>query len=116
MDQSLDYRELSAELPDGVEPGQDGLVIELDGSLIGKFQKTPGPISAPRRRSVETGGGALTRRSGEAVYLDRKLQGCRDLHRFRASPEAKAACKHLIICSCKMKLIEGVFRDAGVRR
>jgi phosphoribosyl 1,2-cyclic phosphate phosphodiesterase len=29
MDQSLDYRELSAELPEGVEPGQDGLAIEL---------------------------------------------------------------------------------------
>jgi phosphoribosyl 1,2-cyclic phosphate phosphodiesterase len=29
MDQSLDYRELGAELPSGVEPGQDGLVIEL---------------------------------------------------------------------------------------
>jgi phosphoribosyl 1,2-cyclic phosphate phosphodiesterase len=29
MDQSLDYCELSAELPSGVEPGQDGLVIEL---------------------------------------------------------------------------------------
>jgi phosphoribosyl 1,2-cyclic phosphate phosphodiesterase len=29
MDQSLDYRELSAELPPGVEPGQDGLVITL---------------------------------------------------------------------------------------
>jgi phosphoribosyl 1,2-cyclic phosphate phosphodiesterase len=29
MDQSLDYRELSAELPPGVEPGRDGLVIEL---------------------------------------------------------------------------------------
>jgi phosphoribosyl 1,2-cyclic phosphate phosphodiesterase len=29
MDQSLDYRELSAELPAGVEPGQDRLVIEL---------------------------------------------------------------------------------------
>lgn len=29
MDQSLDYRELSAELPNGVEPGYDGLVIEL---------------------------------------------------------------------------------------
>lgn len=28
MDQSLDYRELSAELPSGVEPGQDGLVVE----------------------------------------------------------------------------------------
>jgi phosphoribosyl 1,2-cyclic phosphate phosphodiesterase len=28
MDQSLDYRELSAELPDGVEPGRDGLVLE----------------------------------------------------------------------------------------
>jgi phosphoribosyl 1,2-cyclic phosphate phosphodiesterase len=29
MDQSLDYRELSAELPSGVEPGRDGLVIDL---------------------------------------------------------------------------------------
>jgi phosphoribosyl 1,2-cyclic phosphate phosphodiesterase len=29
MDQSMDYRELSAELPGGVEPGHDGLVIEL---------------------------------------------------------------------------------------
>jgi phosphoribosyl 1,2-cyclic phosphate phosphodiesterase len=29
MDQSLDYCELSAELPSGVEPGYDGLVIEL---------------------------------------------------------------------------------------
>ena len=29
MDQSLDYRELSAELPEGVEPGYDGLVVEL---------------------------------------------------------------------------------------
>ncbi len=29
MDQSLDYRELSAELPDGVEPGYDGLIVEL---------------------------------------------------------------------------------------
>ena len=29
MDQSLDYRELSTELPSGVEPGRDGLVIEL---------------------------------------------------------------------------------------
>ena len=29
MDQSLDYRELTAELPSGVEPGYDGLVIEL---------------------------------------------------------------------------------------
>jgi phosphoribosyl 1,2-cyclic phosphate phosphodiesterase len=29
MDQSLDYCELSAELPSGVEPGQDGLVIEI---------------------------------------------------------------------------------------
>jgi phosphoribosyl 1,2-cyclic phosphate phosphodiesterase len=29
MDQSLDYGELSAELPSGVEPGQDGLVVEL---------------------------------------------------------------------------------------
>ncbi len=31
MDQSLDYRELGAELPPGVEPGYDGLVIELPG-------------------------------------------------------------------------------------
>lgn len=30
MDQSLDYRELSAELPPSVEPGRDGLVIEID--------------------------------------------------------------------------------------
>jgi phosphoribosyl 1,2-cyclic phosphate phosphodiesterase len=29
MDQSLDFRELSAELPNGVEPGRDGLVLEL---------------------------------------------------------------------------------------
>jgi phosphoribosyl 1,2-cyclic phosphate phosphodiesterase len=29
MDQSLDYKELSAELPEGIEPGQDGLAIEL---------------------------------------------------------------------------------------
>jgi phosphoribosyl 1,2-cyclic phosphate phosphodiesterase len=29
MDQSLDYRELSAELPPGVEPGYDGLTIEV---------------------------------------------------------------------------------------
>jgi phosphoribosyl 1,2-cyclic phosphate phosphodiesterase len=29
MEQSLDYSELCAELPAGVEPGQDGLVIEL---------------------------------------------------------------------------------------
>ena len=29
MDQSLDYRELSAELPAGVEPGRDGLIVEL---------------------------------------------------------------------------------------
>ena len=29
MDQSLDYRDLNAELPNGVEPGQDGLVIEV---------------------------------------------------------------------------------------
>jgi phosphoribosyl 1,2-cyclic phosphate phosphodiesterase len=29
MDQSMDYRELVAELPSGVEPGRDGLVIEL---------------------------------------------------------------------------------------
>ena len=30
MDQSLDYAELAADLPLGVEPGQDGLVIEMD--------------------------------------------------------------------------------------
>ena len=29
MDQSLDYRELAAELPAGVEPGRDGLLVEL---------------------------------------------------------------------------------------
>jgi len=29
MDQSLDYCELSAELPEGAEPGYDGLVIEV---------------------------------------------------------------------------------------
>jgi phosphoribosyl 1,2-cyclic phosphate phosphodiesterase len=29
MDQSLDYRELKAELPSGVEPGYDGLVVAL---------------------------------------------------------------------------------------
>jgi phosphoribosyl 1,2-cyclic phosphate phosphodiesterase len=29
MDQSLDYGELAAELPAGVEPGRDGLAIEL---------------------------------------------------------------------------------------
>jgi phosphoribosyl 1,2-cyclic phosphate phosphodiesterase len=29
MDESLDYRRLCAELPAGVEPGRDGLVIEL---------------------------------------------------------------------------------------
>jgi phosphoribosyl 1,2-cyclic phosphate phosphodiesterase len=29
MDQSMDYRELAAELPSGVEPAQDGLAIEL---------------------------------------------------------------------------------------
>jgi phosphoribosyl 1,2-cyclic phosphate phosphodiesterase len=29
MDQSLDYRELSAELPSDVEPGRDGLLIKL---------------------------------------------------------------------------------------
>ena len=29
MDHTLDYRTLAAELPGGVEPGQDGLVIEL---------------------------------------------------------------------------------------
>ncbi|HTV46083.1 MAG TPA: MBL fold metallo-hydrolase [Stellaceae bacterium] len=32
MDQSLDYRQLSAELPPGVEPAHDGLVIELPDS------------------------------------------------------------------------------------
>ena len=30
MDQSLDYRELCSELPNDVEPGYDGLVIDLD--------------------------------------------------------------------------------------
>ena len=34
MDQSLDYQELSAELPDGVEPGRDGLVIGLPDPAI----------------------------------------------------------------------------------
>jgi phosphoribosyl 1,2-cyclic phosphate phosphodiesterase len=29
MDQSLDYRELSTELPCSVEPGQDGLVLQI---------------------------------------------------------------------------------------
>ncbi len=29
MDQSLDYAQLAAELPEGVEPGRDGLAIEL---------------------------------------------------------------------------------------
>ena len=29
MDQSLDYRELSGELPAGVEPAQDGMTDEL---------------------------------------------------------------------------------------
>jgi phosphoribosyl 1,2-cyclic phosphate phosphodiesterase len=29
MDQSLDYRELSAELPEGLQPGHDGLTVEL---------------------------------------------------------------------------------------
>ena len=29
MDQSLDYAELAAELPNGVEPGRDGTIIEL---------------------------------------------------------------------------------------
>ena len=29
MDQSLDYRTLAAELPAGVEPGYDGLTVEL---------------------------------------------------------------------------------------
>jgi phosphoribosyl 1,2-cyclic phosphate phosphodiesterase len=40
MDQSLDYRELSAELPPGVEPGRDGLVVELAEPA------TAGPINA----------------------------------------------------------------------
>ena len=30
MDQSLDYGELCAELPSGVEPGYDGLVIDIE--------------------------------------------------------------------------------------
>ena len=34
MDQSRDYRELGAELPEGVEPGQDGLVIELADQIF----------------------------------------------------------------------------------
>jgi hypothetical protein len=34
MDQSLDYGELRAELPNGVEPGRDGLVIELPDPLV----------------------------------------------------------------------------------
>ncbi len=29
MDQSMDYRSLLAELPDGVEPGEDGLEVVL---------------------------------------------------------------------------------------
>jgi phosphoribosyl 1,2-cyclic phosphate phosphodiesterase len=29
MDHTLDYRRLSSELPEGVEPGRDGLAIEL---------------------------------------------------------------------------------------
>ena len=29
LDRPLDYRELAAQLPPGVEPGQDGLTIEL---------------------------------------------------------------------------------------
>jgi phosphoribosyl 1,2-cyclic phosphate phosphodiesterase len=29
MDHTLDYRELRAELPAGVEPGFDGLAVEL---------------------------------------------------------------------------------------
>jgi phosphoribosyl 1,2-cyclic phosphate phosphodiesterase len=38
MDQTLDYRELSAELPAGIEPGQDGLAIELpDPSRTSQF-------------------------------------------------------------------------------
>jgi phosphoribosyl 1,2-cyclic phosphate phosphodiesterase len=34
MDQSLDYLELSAELPRGVEPGRDGLVVDLQDPCI----------------------------------------------------------------------------------
>ena len=33
MDQSLDYRELSAELPSGVEPARAGLVIEVSDGV-----------------------------------------------------------------------------------
>lgn len=33
MDQSLDYCELCAELPNGVEPGYDGLVIDLENNF-----------------------------------------------------------------------------------
>ena len=44
MDQSLDYRELMAELPEGVEPGYDGLTIELPD---------------PRQLSDERGGNSL---------------------------------------------------------
>jgi phosphoribosyl 1,2-cyclic phosphate phosphodiesterase len=37
MDQSLDYRELGAELPTDVEPGYDGLVVELTDRRGGDF-------------------------------------------------------------------------------
>ena len=47
MDQSLDYRELSAELPEGVEPGQDGLVIELPDPE----GRRPDPAQARRARA-----------------------------------------------------------------
>ena len=33
MDQSLDYCELCAELPNGIEPGYDGLVIDLENNF-----------------------------------------------------------------------------------
>jgi phosphoribosyl 1,2-cyclic phosphate phosphodiesterase len=35
MDHTLDYRALAAELPAGVEPGYDGLVVELSDSVYG---------------------------------------------------------------------------------
>jgi hypothetical protein len=61
MDQSMDYLELSAELPNGVEPGWDGLVIEIPdpcrtilhlGSSeqgSGGFAQTHGPTLAGLR-------------------------------------------------------------------
>ena len=45
MDQSLDYRELCAELPGGVEPGYDGLVIELPDPP--KTAKSPNTSAEP---------------------------------------------------------------------